>query len=90
MDKLDKILRPSLAKKGLLGAAISAEICFLAEEWGKGRFQAISFSRGILKLSVESSSAASELSMEQDKLISYLNGKQGKNIVKSVRIVNRG
>jgi hypothetical protein len=90
MDKLDKFLRPALAKRGLLPAATSAEVCFLAEEWGNGRFLAISFSKGILKLIVPSSSAASELSMEQDNLIEFLNKKLNKNVVKSVRIVNRG
>lgn len=90
MDKLNKILRPALAKKGLLGAATSAEICFMAEKWGNGRFCAISFSKGVLKLMVEGSSAASELSMEQENLISFVNKKLGKNSVKSVRIVNRG
>ena len=88
MDKLGKILRPALAKKGLLGAATSAEICFLAEEWGNGRFEAISYSKGILKLSVVGSSAASELSMKKEELISYLNKKLGREHVKQVRIMN--
>ena len=88
MDKLGKILRPALAKKGLLGAATSAEICFLAEEWGKGHFGAISYSKGILKLSVVGSSAASELSMKEEELISYLNEKLGREHVKQIRIMN--
>ena len=90
MDKLDKFLRPALAKKGLLGAATSAEICFLAQDWGKGRFEPISFSKGVLKVSVASSSSASELQMESDNLIEYLNKKIGREVVKSVRIINRG
>jgi len=90
MDKLDKFLRPALAKRGLLGAATSAEICFLAEKWGKGRFESISYSKGVLKLSVPSSSSASELQMESDNLIEYLNKKIGRESVKSIRIINRG
>lgn len=90
MDKLDKFLRPALAKRGLLGAATSAEVCFLADKWGNGRFSAISFSGGILKLSVASSAAASELQMEEENLVQFLNSKIGRESVKSVRIVNRG
>jgi hypothetical protein len=90
MDKLDKFLRPALAKRGLLGAATSAEVCFLADKWGNGRFSAISFSKGVLKLSVLSSSASSELAMEQETLIDHLNKKIGRESVKSVRIVNMG
>lgn len=90
MDKLDKFLRPALAKRGLLGAATSAEVCFVADKWGNGRFSAISFSKGILKLSVRSSAAASELSMESENLIRFLNEKIGRKSVESVRIVNMG
>jgi len=90
VDKLDKFLRPALAKRGLLGAATSAEVCFLAEKWGNGRFCCISFSKGVLKLSTPSSSAASELQMDIDKLIKFLNDKLGREAVKSVRIINLG
>ena len=88
MEKLDKFLTSSLAKKGLGKAVIGAQICFYALEWGNSRFEPISFSRGILKVSVSSSSAASELQMEEEKLIQYLNSKIGKKVVKSVRIIN--
>jgi len=88
MDKVGKLLLKSLARRGLAGAAISAQICYLADEWGKGRFKSISFSRGILKVSVRSSAAAQELSMEEEKLLRYLNKKIGREIVKRVRSVN--
>lgn len=90
MDKLDKFLRPALAKKGLLGAATSAEVCFLADKWGNGRFSSTSFSKGVLKLSVLSSAASAELSMQEEELINFLNKRIGRESVKSIRIVNRG
>jgi len=88
MDKIDKILLPVMAKKGLGGAAVSSQICFYANEWGKDRFDAISYSRGVLKLSVRDSIDAGEVQMESEEIISYVNSKMGREIVKRVRIVN--
>jgi len=88
MDKIDKILLPVMAKKGLGGAAVSSQICFYANEWGKDRFDAISYSRGVLKLSVRDSIDAGEVQMESEGIISYVNSKMGRDIVKRIRIVN--
>ena len=88
MDRISKLLLPSLSKKGLAGTATSAQICFYAEKWGKGRFTAISYSKGTLKLSCRSSSAAQDLDMEREKLIDHINSKIKRKIVKNIRIVN--
>jgi len=88
MEKLDKILKHRLAQRGLSATAESAQICFLVEKWSDSRCQPISFSKGVLKVSVTSSSEASELQMEAEKLIDFLNKKMGKNIVRRLRIVN--
>ena len=88
MDKLGDILDGILAKKGTLRVYSAAEVCFYADTWGKGRFAAISFSRGVLKVSVDSASAAQELQMDSDKLIKHLNSKMGREMVVKVRIVN--
>ena len=88
MDKIDKILLPVMVKKGLGGAAVSSQICFYANEWGKDRFDAISYSRGVLKLSVRDSIDAGEVQMESEGIISYVNSKMGRDIVKRIRIVN--
>jgi len=77
-----------MAKKGLGGAAVSSQICFYANEWGKDRFDAISYSRGVLKLSVRDSIDAGEVQMESEGIISYVNSKMGRDIVKRIRIVN--
>jgi len=87
MEKLDKILASALAKKKLSGTVRSAQICFYADEWGNGRFQAISFSRGILKVAVNSSPAASELEIQKENLIENLNKRLGNKVVHSVRII---
>jgi len=88
MEKVSKILLRRLADKGLAGVAISSQLCYFADEWSKGRFKSISFSRGILKVSVRSSAASQEISMEEEKLVEFLNKKIGREIVKRVRIVN--
>lgn len=88
MDKLNKILMESLAKKGIAGTAQSAQICFYAEKWEKIHLAPISFSKGVLKVSVKSSSEASELQMLSEDLIDYLNTKIGRKIVRNLRIVN--
>lgn len=88
MKKVGELLISSMAKKGLAREAIGAEVCFFADGWGKHSFRSVSFSRGILKVSVASSSAAQELQMKEEEIVNYLNKKMGKEIVKRVRIVN--
>ena len=88
MEKLSNILRPALAKKGLLKVATSAEVCFYASKWTCVRFEPISFARGTLKVSVTSSSAASELQMQSEDLMESINRKFVKKVVRAVRIVN--
>ena len=88
MDHINKILHHSLSKKGLMGVATSAEICFWAEKLGKGSFAPISYARGVLKVSVSSAPAASELQIRQEEIISQINKKIGREIVRSIRIVN--
>lgn len=77
-----------MAGKGLGGATHGALVCFWADTWGKGRFTPISFTRGVLKVSVDCAAAAQELSMDSDKLIKHLNSKIGREAVKKVRIMN--
>jgi len=88
MEKLDKILRASLAKKGLAKTTESAQICFYVEKWTQMSVAPISFSGGVLKVSAMSSSEASELQMLSEDLVEYLNKKIGRKIVRSLRIVN--
>lgn len=88
MDKLGDFMGEVLAQKGLAGASQAAQICFWADEWGKGRFRPISFFRGTLKVSVDCASAAQELSMDVNKLIKHLNSKLGREAIKQVRIEN--
>ncbi|MFA7252938.1 MAG: DciA family protein [Patescibacteria group bacterium] len=87
MKKIDKILSDSLTKKGIGQAAKSALVCFWADKWGNGRFSVISFQNGILKVSVESSPAASELEIAKEDLIDEVNKKANKRIVRQVRIL---
>ncbi|MFA5926712.1 MAG: DciA family protein [Patescibacteria group bacterium] len=88
MKKIGEFIFSSMAKKGLIKETVGAQICFYAESWGKYPFRSVSFSRGILKVSVTSSSAAQELQMKEEEIIEYLNKKIGRKIVKGVRIVN--
>lgn len=88
MKRLGDFIMPALARRGLKKTTESALVCFYAGEWGKSRFKPLAYSKGVLKVSVASSSAAQTLQMEEEKLISYLNGRLGKKLIKSVRIVN--
>lgn len=87
MEKIDKILAKSLAKRGLSKATQGAMVCFYAKEWANGLFEPISFTEGTLKVSVCSSPAASELQIQESKLLDHLNEKIGKRIVRQLRIV---
>jgi len=86
MERIDKIIKDTLYKKPIGKATRSAMICFYAEEWGKGRFRAISFSTGVLKLLAPSPIEAMELDIVRDDLIDYLNQKLKSRTVKRVMI----
>jgi hypothetical protein len=88
MDKLSNFLNRSLAKKGLLHQARGAQVCFYAGEWKDLPFSPISFSRGILKVSVTSPSLAAELKMREDDLLDFINRKMNAVAVRSLRIMN--
>ncbi|HOX41635.1 MAG TPA: DciA family protein [bacterium] len=89
MDRIGDILAKSLAKRGLKKTTESAQICFYAEKWGKGLITPISFSGGILKVSVSSSSAASEIQLRSEECLDFINEKLKKRTVRSIRIINR-
>ena len=77
-----------MADKGLAGAAVSSQICFYATEYGKGSFEVISYSRGVLKLSVADSIDAGEVQMMSEEITNYVNAKIRRKMVKRIRIVN--
>jgi hypothetical protein len=86
MEKIDQILHSRLTKKKLSGTLQAAQICFYVSQWGKTPCQAISFTKGILRVSVDSSPAASELEIQKEDLISFINEKLGRNSVRLVKI----
>lgn len=90
MKKLGDFLMTALNRKGLGKETKSALICFLADKYADGRFKSISFSRGVLKVSCASSSAAQMVQMEEEKIITYLNRELKKETVKGLRIINIG
>lgn len=84
MDKVGKILKVVLNKKDLSKAAEAAQICYLANDWGKGRFEAVSFARSVLKLRVDNHCAAQEAQMLEEELLEYLEEMVGRK-VKTIR-----
>ena len=87
MEKIDQILKHGIKKSALKKTLQSAEICFLASTWGNAQFAPVSFAKGILKVSVKSSPAASELEMQKADLIDFVNQKIGKETVRGLRII---
>lgn len=87
MERVDKIIGRSLAKRGLGKATSGALVCFYAKEWGNGRLEPISFAEGVLKVSVCSSPAAAELQIREIELAEFINAKIGRRLVKRLRII---
>lgn len=87
MEKLDKILAASLTKKKLGKPLKAAQICFYAGLWGKAQMTPVAFSGGILKVSVKSSPAASELEIQKEDLLDFVNEKIGHKAVRVIRII---
>ena len=90
MDKVGKYLMKVMADKGLAGAAVSSQVCFYAQEYGKGSFEVISYSRGVLKLSCRDSIDAGEVQMMSGEIITHVNDKMGRKLVKRLQLVNTG
>ena len=88
MDKLGDFLNDAVNRKGLSAAYTGSLVCFWADEWAKGRFTPISYSRGVLKVAVDSAAAAQELQMEEESIINHLNLKAGRKLVEKIRIEN--
>lgn len=88
MDKVGKYLMKVMADKGLAGAAVSSQICFYAQEYGKGSFEVISYSQGVLKLSCKDSIDAGEVQMMSEEIVDHVNKKIGRKMVKRIRIIN--
>jgi hypothetical protein len=72
MDSINKILQVVVNKKGLKKATDAAQICYLANKWADGRFEALSLSRGTLKLGVKNHCQAQECQMLEEDLLGYL------------------
>ena len=72
MDKIDKILKVVVKKKGLSLATDAAQICYLTSKWANRRFEAISLSRGTLKLGAKNHCQAQECQMLEEELLEYL------------------
>lgn len=68
-----------LPKKRIL---VAARICYEAE---KLDLNPISFSDGVLTLSVKNSSEASELQFKKSEILEKINKKIGRNIVEKIR-----
>ena len=82
---MDKILKVVVNRKGLRKATDVARICYLANLWGKGRFEAISFDKGVLKLRADNHCAAQEAQMLEEDLCDHLAEVLGSNVVRRVR-----
>jgi hypothetical protein len=72
MDKINKILQSVVKKKGLSLATDAAQICYLTNKWADGRFEALSLSRGTLKLGALNHCQAQECQMLEEELLEYL------------------
>ena len=83
-EEIKNILSRNLARKGLLKAAYSANVCALAKDVGKGDFEPISFRDGVLKLSVDSAAKAHLIKMQELSFIDQINEKIGSKIVNKI------
>ena len=85
MDKIGKILKVVVNKKGLAKAANASQICYLANRWGEGSFEAISFSGSSLKLMVKNHAQAQEVQMSEEELLDYIEEMIGSRQVRRIR-----
>lgn len=69
---IEQDLRKRLRHYGLEKAYDASVVCVAAEKVAEGRFRAISFRRGVLKLAVDSAAAATRLRFEQKSLLEQI------------------
>lgn len=85
MKKISEYLRHNPRYKAYKKPLEAAQICDLARNQANGRFGVISFRLGLLTLEVDSSSQATMLQFETQKIIDKINQKLGRPAVKSLR-----
>lgn len=85
MEQINKLIKTNAKYKRLQKPLEAAKICEIARALSRGRFGAVSFCRGVLCLSVESSTQAANLVLESEKIISALNQKIGQPAIKRLR-----
>ncbi len=82
---IDALLRQRLAHYGLGKQYDASIVCSVANKVSDGRFDAISFREGILKVRVGSAARAHIVRMNQDSIISKINEELGEERVKRLR-----
>jgi hypothetical protein len=83
-EDISNILSRNLARKGLLKAANCARACGVARDIGKGDYEPISFCRGVLKVSVDSSAKAHLVKLQEKMIISKINEALKEEVVKKI------
>lgn len=85
MEPIGNLLPKRLNKLNLQKPAQAAQVVSLANELSKGRFQAVSFTRGLLTVSCPNSIVAQEIQMSSHKLIAEINSRLSKPLVNRLR-----
>ncbi len=91
--RIKDILPSSLGRYGITSQAQAAFVCFIFEEIIKEELgeevskncQPLSFCNGVLKIQVKNSIWASEIQLNQSKIVDKINKKIGEDIVKRLQ-----
>lgn len=81
-EPVGNILSRRIAAMGLTRQFNAAFICGKAKDVGGGKWDAISFRNGILKLRVSSNEEAYFIKVRSDEIVSQINRAIGKDVVK--------
>jgi len=74
-EKISEVLARRLAHHGLLGTYIASQVCEAATEIAGGMFTPVSFSKGVLKVTVSTSGRGHLLKLKQNSVIEQINKK---------------
>lgn len=84
-ENISDILVRRLRSRGLDKAATAAHVCATANQVGEGKFEAVSFRNGVLKIRVSSGARAHLIKLQEKGVVLKVNTRLKRDLVQRLR-----
>ena len=83
-ESISTILSRRINAMGLSKQFAAARVCAVADEVGKGEFEAVSYKNGVLKVKVDSGARAHLVKLREQEIIGKINTELKREVVKRI------